>query len=75
MASLLPLLFCLNGPLWEVRGLVEPDLEALSWFELRFFGVKKHQSVSIRKTKEITQWIDQKCMLFDTFCFKNLLLT
>ena len=26
------------------------------------------------KPISITQWVDQKCMLFDTSCFKNLLL-
>ena len=34
---------------------------------LPFLGVKKkHQSVSIRKTKWNIQWVDQKCMLFET---------
>ena len=31
--------------------------------------------MNIRKTLSITQWFDPNCMLFDTFCFKNLLPT
>ena len=42
------------GFLWEVReieiSMRKPDFEPLSWFEPSFLGVKKHQSVSIRKT-------------------------
>ena len=51
------------------------NFDPLSWFEPLSFGVKRSQSVSLQKIKEITQWIDQKCMSFDTSCYKNLLLT
>ena len=78
-----PTLFVRNGLLWEVREVEISTrdrrgtliLIPFLGLSLPFFGVKKHQSVSIRKTKKITQWNDQKCMLFDTSCFKNLLLT
>ena len=47
----------------------------LVWDLPFFLGVKKHQSVSIRKTISIMLWVDPKYMLFNTSCFKNLLLT
>ena len=54
MAPLLAPVFGRNGHLWEVRGIEismrEPDFEPLSWFEPSCLGVKKNQSVSIRKT-------------------------
>ena len=34
-------------------------------------GVKKRQSVSSRKIMEITQWVDQKCMSFDSIVIEE----
>ena len=76
-----PLCFVGMGPFgmsggWKFRcrTVAGPEIRSLFLVEPSSFGVKK-QSVSIRKTSQITQWIDPKCMLFNTSCFKNLLLT
>ena len=39
-----------------------------------FFGVSKTKCEH-SKTNSIMLWVDPKCMLFNTSCFKNLLLT
>ena len=49
----------------------EPNFEPFSWFGPPIFGVKKRQSVSLQKIIEITEWIDQKCMSFDTSSLKK----
>ena len=36
---------------------------------------KTHESVSLRKIIQITQWVDQKCMSLETSSFKNVLIT
>ena len=76
-ASPFGLLFGRNGPFWEVREIEISmrDFGPFSWFEPSLFGVYKHQSWSVQKIRWNTQWIDQKCMLFNTSCFKNVFLT
>ena len=44
---------------WASPFLLSPKPSKLEWAKIRWN----------------TQWMDQKCMLFDTSCFKNLLLT
>ena len=70
-----PLFSGRNGSLGFEISMQEPNVESFSWFGPLSFGVKKRQSVSIRKIIEITQWIDQKSMSFDTSSLKNVLLT
>ena len=68
-----------NGALWEVQEIQistrDLNFDLLLGSSPSFWEVRKHQSLSIRKTIQITQWIDQKSYCLIHLCFTNLLLT
>ena len=49
----------------------EPNFEPFSWFGPPIFGVKKTSKCEFTQKHEKTQWIDQKCMSFDTTSLKK----